>query len=156
MIGSWLKWCGGRPAPGPLAALLLALTAAACAEPVEWTGQAGNDWFQPGNWSPARVPRAGDSVVAAAAGTIALTNATPRLASLDLQAGTVVVSGWNSALRADTVVIAGTITHADNLTDAPDAAGAWVPQHRVLLEGSNISIAAGGIVDADFKGYRRG
>ncbi len=78
-----------------------------------WTGTDGTDWRNPANWSEATVP-GDDEHARIPAGTPdapVLTNATADLASFTLDAGvTLTVEGWNSALEAVTLIVAGTIT----------------------------------------------
>ncbi len=136
--------------------ILICATGNVWADSLSWTGAVDNDWFIAGNWDPAKVPEAGDTVLIPT-GTPVLTNATPVLASFSIASGhTLIVEGWQSALRAETMTIEGIITHGINDVASTNEWGEWVPEHRILLEGSNITVAAGGRLDADWKGYRQG
>src|SRR5690606_357768 len=121
-----------------------------------WTGRAGNArWDDDGNWS-AGVPAADQCVAIRTGAVIRVTDATAPLRSLELGADqTLAVEGWNSALRAEALRIAGTVTHAANDVASDDWI-TWEPRHRILIEGSNIVLAATGRLDADGRGYRRG
>jgi hypothetical protein len=121
-----------------------------------WTGAGGNDlWHNAANWS-AGVPAAGQPVAIHTGGVARLTGPTAMMKSFVLGTNqTVTVEGWNSALRAVDLTLHGTVTHAVNDVASDDWV-TWVPQHRILLEGSNITVAAKAKVDADWKGYRVG
>lgn len=121
-----------------------------------WTGNGLDDrWHSAANWT-AGVPVDGQDV-AILAGNARLTAATASLNSFRLSTGrTLTVDGWESLLNATELRVEGTITHTANNVQFPDAAGNWVRQHRILLQGSNITIAAGAVIDADWKGYRVG
>ncbi len=135
-------------------AILLCATGTVWADNLSWTGAVDNDWFVAGNWDPQKVPEVGDSV-SITIGTPLLTNATPMLASFSIASGrTLTVEGWNSALRAQTMMIEGIITHEINDVASTNEWGEWIPEHRILLEGSNITVAATGMLDADYRGYR--
>lgn len=142
VVISLLAIVGGRTAVGSVTNL--------------WEGTDGTDWFNPANWSETAVPGA-SAHVRIPAGTPdapVLTNATAALASLTLDSGAILtVEGWDSAIEAVTLTVAGTITHAnhDDITE-PDN-GEWPVAHRVLLIGSNITITATGILDGDYLGY---
>ena len=138
-----------------LGALALALLSAAGVRAENaWTG--GGDttnWFDAANWS-AGVPVAGQAVTVGA-GALMLTNATPELASFTMTGGKLTFLGWETALKATEMSLGATVTHAANTTNAPDPeTGEWVPQHRIWLQGSNITVTATGKLDADIMGYR--
>ncbi|NLF22847.1 MAG: LamG domain-containing protein, partial [Lentisphaerae bacterium] len=120
-----------------------------------WTGAGGNDlWHNPANWS-AGVPAAGQNVTILAGSGTRLTRATAALNSFVLGASrTLTVEGWESSLKAVEMTVNGTVTHANNDVATEDWI-TWVPQHRILLEVSNITVAANAKLDADWKGYRR-
>ncbi len=120
-----------------------------------WTGDGLTDsWHDGVNWS-AGVPVAGQDVRIETAPDPRLTNATAALGSFYLAAGrTLTVEGWNSVLEAAEMTIAGTLTHpAQTATAVDPLTGEWVPDHRIWLKGSNITVAAGGALNADYVGY---
>ena len=137
---------------------------AACVVPLHadtnvWTGAAGTNWFDYGNWSLGARPDAGENVLVPSGTPYSptLTNATGALSSFVLQAGqTLTLHGWQSALQAVSMTIAGTVTHSANNVTTTNASGQWVPLHRVLLQGLDITITASGEVDADHRGYPPG
>ncbi len=118
-----------------------------------------DDWFNAANWSLGHYPADGEAVkIEAATVDIRLTNATAVLDSFELAAGiTLIVEGWESALTATNITVAGRITHADHWhVTTTNAIGEWPLEHRVYLRGSNITIAAGATLDADELGYPSG
>lgn len=121
-----------------------------------WQGSADGDWFEPGNWS-AGVPADETAVTVGTGSSIVLTNATASMAVFDLAAGaTLTFQGWNSSLNADEMTINGTLTHWDHFhVTETNAVGEWVTDHRIYLKGSNITIAAGAMLDGNGKGYPR-
>ncbi|NLF21998.1 MAG: hypothetical protein GX590_02460, partial [Lentisphaerae bacterium] len=132
-----------------------ALSVAAFSGAFRWTGVADSDWFNVMNWLPNGVPGDGHDVTVGS-GSVEVTNATAALRSLIVSNGaTLAVSGWHSAIQATDMTLAGTVTHAINDVAATNSLGLWVPQHRVLLIGSNITVAAVGLIDANGKGYRK-
>ena len=127
------------------------------AETLHWTGSVDTNWFTSGNWEPAGPPQENDTALVNAGTSLWLTNATPPLAAFVLGAGkTLTVSGWDSALDARELAITGTVTHAANLTSSTNSFGEWVPENRVLIRGSNLTVAATGRIDTDARGYRGG
>ncbi len=123
-----------------------------------WTGAGETDlWHDPANWT-AGIPQAGQDVRIDSAPNVRLTGATATLGSFFLDAGrTLTVEGWDSALEATELTIAGTIRHAAQTATEPDpGTGEWVPDHRILLTGQDITIAATGHLNADAMGYQGG
>ena len=127
------------PDSGSVRAYRLAITAAtaACQGKV-WTGAVSSDWHDAGNWSPAGVPIAGDSVVIPATGVtnnptigtsdVSLTNLTvvsPRILTVNA-ARTLTVTG--------TTLINGTLTVSG--TTAFNAAGAGLTSSNVIFNGT--------------------
>ena len=119
-----------------------------------FTAVSGSDWNTAANWSEG-VPVAGQAVVID--GNATLTNATPALASLTVNsAKTLTFDGWDTLLSATTVTIAGTVTHAQNTAATTNSLGAWVPNARVNIACSNLTVATGGKIDANAKGFLGG
>lgn len=153
----------GNAFRGMLGVAMLALTATfpngVWGAPVSntWTGGGlTNLWSEGVNWS-AGVPVDGQDVTINS-GSVTLTEATAELASFTLAKGaTLNVEGWESALTATNLTIAGTVTHAAQTVTEPDpVSGEWIPQHRIWLKGSNLVVTANGVLDADYVGYLPG
>ncbi len=123
-----------------------------------WTGGGADDnWATSANWEPAGPPTVNSTATIPDGSSVLLAAPTAALAAFTLEAGALLTfEGWDSALTADEITIAGTITHAPNMTDEPDENGDWIPDHRVLIEGGNLTVAIGGKIDADETGYRGG
>lgn len=106
------------------------------------------DWFDPLNWDgQTTVPTTGDDVVINAGSSVILSSSTPELASLSL-AGTMIFTNWNTSVSATTVTIAsgGVMTLPPAFTDTQMS-------NNVVIVCSNLTVASGGIIDADNKGY---
>jgi len=129
--------------------LLLAFAPAAQAARA-WNGAVNSDWFVAGNWDGGLTyPQAGDSVLVSS-GSILLTNATDELTSFTITNATMTFSNWMTSLRATTVTVQGLgiLTHAacnTNLTG--------LTSNRVYILCTNMTVAAGGKIDANGKGY---
>lgn len=116
------------------------------------------NWVGPAVWSNGVIPQAGDDVVIASGKTVTLTNTTEYLRSFTNN-GTLTFNGANGygtniALRAaDAYVAAGaTITHARNT----DTASPWVPDSRIWIVCTNLTVAATATINADTFGYLGG
>ncbi len=118
-----------------------------------WTGS--GSWTNTSHWSLGHVPVAGEAV--AVTGTVRMDAATPALASYRLAPGAVhTLAGWNTALRADDVSIEGTLDHDPNTAAAPDPGGEWVPDARIRIVCGDLTVAPGGRLLADERGFRGG
>jgi hypothetical protein len=122
-----------------------------------WEGSFSTNWAEGTNWSLGVTPGPDADVyipVVVAARTPCLTQATEALASFTLASNQVLnVAGWDSAIIAREMIIAGVVRHASNTVATTNGLGQWVPQHRIWLKGSNITIKAGGRLDGDYRGY---
>ncbi len=107
-----------------------------------------------GNWNDAiwnnGAPAAGDEVTVGHA--VTLTNSTPELATFQNNA-TLTFGGWNTALRATTVTVNGTITHNAQTATAVGGGGLWVPDNRLRIVCSNLTVNSSKTIDANSKGY---
>ncbi len=140
-----------------MAAVMFMSIGSAYGELKHWTGADGTNWFTAANWAPPGPPQTGDTAVVVEGTAVWLTNATPPLAGFVLGGGrTLTVSGWTSAIVASEIALTGTVTHAVNTVTSTNSLGEWVPQHRVLIQGSNLTIAAAGRINTDTLGYRGG
>lgn len=106
-------------------------------------------WTNPATWGGGPVPGPGDVVTIN--GGVTVTNDTAvsgALISMDV-GGTLVFSGWNSAITATTVSVTGTVTHLQNsATNSP-----WTPDHRVYIVCSNLTMGLTGKIDVTGMGY---
>ena len=109
-----------------------------------------------GNWTDAiwnnGTPAAGDYVsinggvsVTVAVSTVALNGFTNN--------GTLTFAGWSTVLTSTVVRVAGTITHRPQSATATNASGVWVPDNRVYLVCSNLTVVSGGKIDVGNGGY---
>jgi hypothetical protein len=126
-----------------------------------WTGASSTDWGTAGNWSGG-VPGPTDDVLIDGAPngrhpTLDLSSSAVTIKSLTLgssSASTLTVANGNVSDRKLTVTgnvtigASGTLTHTANTS---------AETHRLFVEvGGDLTIAAGGKIDADVKGYAAG
>ncbi len=142
-----------------LAAGMLAGTAQGAAKTTTKAGY----WTNTTTWVGGSLPQAGDDVVIAHA--VTLDQSTPWLASCSNTAAITFI-GWNTALQATNVYVNNTITHnvqsqiapADGVTaPQPLVNGGtyeqWVPDNRVWIICSNLTVAVGQTISVKGKGY---
>jgi len=121
--------------------------------PLAWTGNVSSDWFDPFNWDPNIVPFAGAEVTMAS-GSIVLDDSTAALDSFTQTGGTLTFRGWETILKAGTVVIGGTVTHdlnSDTTGTRLEYPGGWEPDNRVYIEAVNVTL--NGTINVQEKGY---
>ncbi len=142
--------------------LLLALLAplAGRAEHRTWNRGAGvtDNWFTATNWLPADdYPRTGDTV-SVTNGFILLTNATEYLAAFTISNATLIWTNWNTTLSASNLMLrnGAVLTHVANSATTTNESGAWVPDARVTIACSNLTVEAGGVINASGMGYTGG
>ncbi len=133
-----------------LAGCLAVLVVHEGASAVRETAAAGL-WTSTATWVGSTVPQAGDDVVATHA--VTLDTSTPSLNSFSNTAA-VTFSGWETALTATNVFINGTLTHPVQSAMATNASGVWVADHRVWIVCSNLTVAAGKLIDVKGKGWQ--
>lgn len=111
---------------------------------------ANGPWDVAATWLEGVVPGPGDSVTVSHA--VTLSNGTHPLNSF-VNNGTLTFSGWNTALKATTITLGGTVTHPtqSDVTGSPGVYADWTPDNRILIEGHDITVS--GTVNVDFKGY---
>lgn len=138
--------------------LQVCVSGAAPGATVTWTNTVGtNDWFVGANWSGGSYPTNGDDVIIT--NTIAgnnfgvlLTNSTDSLSSILLSNKcTLIFSNWDTALSAANVSI---LTNATMTLPAAFTNNAM--SNRVWIVCSNLTIDAGGLIDANARGYLGG
>jgi len=120
-----------------------------------WGGSTNGDWFDATKWVGTVAPVSdGDSAVITN-GSVLLTNSTPNLSSFFISNATLTFSNnWNTQLIASNVTVAGTLTHAVNLTTTTNASGQWIPTNRVYVVCTNLTLASNGSIDVSAKGYQ--
>ncbi len=125
-------------------------------EPGEIATQAAGDWYQSATWTNGIIPGPGDRVtvnhdVTLRCGTHALESAT-------IAAGkTLTFETWSAFLDASNVTVHGTLTHAPQNAVAPDpVSGEWIPDNRVWIVCSNLTVESGGAINVNNKGYAGG
>ena len=120
-----------------------------------WTGGAEGNWTDAANWSHGTVPVDGESVAIESEARVSLTASTAKLSSLELSGGgTLVTRGWWTSVLADEILIGagGVITTSGAFSDG-DAGGVSLPSSRVLISCTDLTIATGGKIDVDAKGW---
>ena len=123
-----------------------------------WKGVAGGDWNSAANWTEgplgASVPQAGERVVigATAANYISLYSSTAILSQLQLggcgYTATLTATNWTTCIRADDVQIldGGSVKCAGAFETEEAASRIWISCH-------DLTVGAGGSIDADKGGY---
>ena len=115
-----------------------------------WKSAAGN-WNEASKWTEGAagqtVPAAGESVIIPAGSTVALSESTPRHASVAV-AGTIVMTNWATRLEADAI----TVSSGGNLTCAGPFSETEM-SNRVWVACNDFTLKSGGKVDVTGKGY---
>lgn len=132
------------------------------AAPCTWTGGgADSNWFNSANWNPVAVPATGDSVmISNANAVVVLSNSTAFLDTIVISnTATLLFANYDTnttiALLATNVLVlnAAKITHNANTATTTNYLGQWVPDARIYVVCTNLTVAAGGQIVADAKGY---
>ena len=114
-----------------------------------WVGGTSSDWFDGSNWNPAGIPQSGDDVtIPSAASAPLLTSSTPALASLTVSTGTLTCTNWDTVINATVI----TIQNTGKIT-LPDAFADNVMSNRIHIICSDLTVNAGGQIDASERGY---
>ena len=112
---------------------------------------AAGPWDWPATWQGGIVPGPGDSVAVNHA--VTLLCGTPTLASFSNNA-TLTFNGWNALLAAENVTINATVTHLAQTATAIDPfSGVWVPDNRVWIVCTNLTLNASKMIDVGGMGY---
>lgn len=131
-----------------LVVALIVGAAVARAETRTWKSNVTGDWAAPGSWNEGVVPTDGDAVFITNAGASAfLSGSSSNLASLTLSRP-LTFTNWDTALFATNVTIL-----TNGIMTLPLAFTTNQMSNRVWVVCSNFTIAAGGKIDADSKGY---
>ncbi len=108
------------------------------------------DWSDPGTWGGS-VPIADDDVTVAH--TVTLASSTAALQSLTLTAGTLTLSGWDTAIIAHTVDLqGGTLTHS--LQGDTVSTDGWTPDARVWIRATDVTVGNSALITGYAKGYQ--
>jgi hypothetical protein len=114
------------------------------------TVQAGN-WTNPATWGGA-LPGRGDDVTITHHVTLDVSLPFAFSCVSNSASATLTFQGTNTILRATTLLVGGTLTH-----DPQSAASSpWTPDNRIWLQCANLTVLAGGKIDAKGKGYAGG
>jgi hypothetical protein len=115
-----------------------------------WLGPTnGGDWAVATNWSGSAVPVDGDVVSLSGAVTVRLGAATAWLSDFVMTNATVMVTNWNSHLRATNV----TIQSGGRILAAGPFATSDAPS-RISILCTNLTVMQGGLISADAAGYK--
>jgi hypothetical protein len=119
------------------------------------TVQAGY-WTNGATWASGEVPGLGDEVTVSHA--VTLNGTLPYAFGSVSNSATLTFRGVSTVLRATTVMVAGTITH-DAQSQTPvglprdNSTYSWTPDNRIWIQCTNLTVLAGGKLDAAGKGY---
>ena len=122
-----------------------------------WTGDYisfsanGGNWDDPGAWSLGRIPAPGDRVTIAGKKTVTNAVDTAAVRSIEMSGGaTLVFAGWDAAVKADLITLAGTtVTAAGPFTNA-------LQKTRVQFVCEDFSMDATSTIDVDGLGWKGG
>ena len=118
-----------------------------------WNGGTNGDWFDATKWLPTdSYPGDGDTV-AMTNGSVILSNSTASLLSFSITNATLTFTNWSTALRADTVTIQNNGKLQPTLCLTNTLPG---NTNRVYILCSNLTVNAGGSIDATALGYAGG
>ena len=144
MQRTWRIMCGAA------AACLLAAMALGPAAHAATKVWSGNGNWGDAYWSPSAPVDGDDAVISSGAVTVNVNTA--YLSSFTNNA-TVVFNGWSTILYATNDTVNGTVTHLAQSATTTNGSGAWVPDNRVYIACSNLTVAAGGKIDVSSCGY---
>ncbi len=133
-----------------VALLFALLSLSAPAGTVVWQGGYSDNWLTGSNWSGGLLPGAGDTVVvdASATRTNVLLPTSVTIQSLVVSNATITFTNWSTALTAGSV----TIRRGGRLGLPVAFAPPWM-SNRVSVACADLTVEAGGAIDADGKGY---
>ncbi len=118
-----------------------------------------SDWFNAANWDgDGQVPGTGAEVLIPPGAAILLTNQTAQLNAFTMNGGTLTFSNWTTRLRATEVVLdnTATLTHPVQSATSTNTLGEWIPDARVWIACSNLTLGADAVIDVDGAGYAGG
>jgi hypothetical protein len=132
-----------------LCTLLLLAALAPQAEAAARTTIGNGNWSSTAIWDGAsQKPQAGDTVTIGH--NVTLDESTPALSCLTVDANkTLTCVGMTIKVEATTVTVNGTITHPVQT----DGTAPWVPDNRVWIQCTSLTVADGGKIDVKYMGY---
>jgi hypothetical protein len=119
-----------------------------------WSATAGSDsnWFVGSNWTPAGVPTTGDVVLIDSSMStitnISLTNSTDMLGALIISNRYLTCSNWTTTINATNIII-----RSGGVMRLPGPSITNAMTNIIHLVCSNLTIDAGGFINADYGGY---
>jgi len=115
-----------------------------------WTGAADSDWHNPANWDMLAVPPSGSDVTINPGASVTLSASSAELRSFAITNATLTFTNWTTVLRATEVNIRdkAVVTHFNCFTN-----GAPYNTNRVHIVCSNLTVAAGAAINADYLGF---
>src|ERR1035437_5946085 len=125
---------------GVAMATMLAFASAAQATP--WTATVGGFWTNAATWGGGGTPGNGDDAVINSGVSVTVDVSTASLNSFT-NTGTLTFVGWNTVLTSTVVTVNGTITHLGQSATTTNGSGQWVPDNRVYIVCSNLTVASG-------------
>lgn len=133
--------------------VLLACGSAGRLYAVGRTAAVSGYWTNAATWPVTGIPANNDDVTINSGVAVTADVSTASLNSLNV-GGTLVFSGWNTAITSTTVTISDTVTHPPQSTTETNPAGPWVPDNRVWFVCSNLTVSSGAKINVDGKGYQ--
>lgn len=145
----------GRTIPtlGLSIGIILACGSAGRLYAVGRTAAVSGYWTNAATWPATGIPANNDDVTINSGVAVTADVSTASLNSMAVN-GTLVFSGWNTAITSTTVTISDTVTHTPQSTTETNPAGPWVPDSRVWIVCSDLTVSSGGKIDVNGKGYR--
>jgi autotransporter-associated beta strand protein len=113
----------------------------------------GGEWYDAATWLGGVIPGPGDRVTVS--NNVALACGTYEMERATVNAGaTLTFATWNAVLNATHVTNNGTMTHpVQNAAEPDPGSGEWIPDNRVWIVCSNLTVGAAGVIHGDYMGY---
>lgn len=127
------------------------LALASAAQAVTWTATVGGNWTNAATWGGG-TPGNGDGAVINSGVSVTVDVSTASLNSFTNN-GTLTFAGWNTVLTSTVVTVNGTITHPAQSATTTNGSGQWIPDNRVYIVCSNLTMGASGKIDVSGQGY---
>ncbi len=116
---------------------------------------ASSNWHDSASWSLERVPIPGEDVIVT--NSLYLKEPSVLLKSFTIQGGTLTFTNWTTRLRAVEVDLqGGALSHVPQSAVSADEFGEWIPDARVWIVCSNLTVAADATINVEHRGYSRG
>ena len=133
-----------------LGVCFLVALAVQAASATMWTATVGGSWANASTWGGGGTPGNGDDVTINSGISVTVDVTTASLNSFT-DNGTLTFLGWSTIMTAAVVQVNGTITHAVNTDTTPSP---WTPDNRVYIVCGNLTVAGGGYIQANGRGYQ--